>query len=164
MTLAAKTRAAVRDHPFLHDALRAGIINYTATARYLDVGETEAVAAALRRYADELESRDFRGDAPNASSSRGDVRVTMQSGLGIAKQGPPVLVVGDTRLVHNAGSLTAVLASGECSPPALRDVLGRCETHDLDVRAAGVASGTLLVVVPRRDGPDAVRQVEAVFE
>ena len=154
MTLAAKTRAAVRDNPFLHDALRAGIINYTATARYLDVGETEAVAAALRRYADELASPD----------SRGDVRVTMQSGLGVTDGGSAMLVVGDTRLVPTAGSLTAVLASGECSPFALRDVLGRCETHDLDVRAAGVASGTLLVVVTRRDGPDAVRQVEAVFE
>lgn len=164
MTLAAKTRAAVRDHPFLYDALRAGVLNYTATARYLDVGETEAVAAALRRYADELALPASRGDASNASASRGDVRVTMQSGLGVTDEGSAMLVVGDTRLAPNTGSLTAVLASGECSPFALRDVLGRCETHDLDVRAAGVASGTLLVVVTRRDGPDAVRQVEAVFE
>ena len=49
MTVAAETREAVRDHPFLETALRAGVVNYTAAARFLDVGEEEAVAAALRQ-------------------------------------------------------------------------------------------------------------------
>ncbi|PSP45784.1 hypothetical protein BRC63_00815 [Halobacteriales archaeon QH_10_70_21] len=58
MTVAADAREAVRDHPFLETALRAGVLNYTAAARFLDVGDEEAVAAALRRYADELDDHD----------------------------------------------------------------------------------------------------------
>jgi len=34
-SLAARTRDAVRDEPFLFDALRAGVLNYSAAARYL---------------------------------------------------------------------------------------------------------------------------------
>ena len=54
MSLASDTRDAVRRRSFLHAALAAGVVNYTAAARYLDVGEEEAVVAALRRYAEEL--------------------------------------------------------------------------------------------------------------
>ena len=47
-SLAARTREAVRNEPFLHDALRAGVLNYTAVARYLEVdGEHDAIATAL---------------------------------------------------------------------------------------------------------------------
>ena len=54
MTVAAETRRAVRASPFLRDALRAGCVNYTAAARFLDVGDEDAVVAALRRYAEDL--------------------------------------------------------------------------------------------------------------
>jgi hypothetical protein len=40
-------------------------------------------------------------------------------------------------------------------------VLERLRVADIEVRAAGAVEGTLAVVVPRRDGPTALRVVEA---
>jgi len=168
MTVAERTREAVRNHPLLYDALRAGVVNHTAAARFLDVGvdaggagstgaDTEAVAAALRRYAADLDYRPPEGDA----------RVTMESGFGTASRGAGtdtesgLLAVGDTALVPGEGSLTGVLATGEVSPGTLRAVLGRCVAASIEVEAAGVAGDALVVVVPRRDGPDTLRRVEA---
>ncbi|WP_262178523.1 DUF7523 family protein [Haloarcula laminariae] len=153
MSLAAATRDAVRERPFLYDALRAGVVNYTAAARTLDVeGDTDAVATALRRFADELT------DEPVHES---EARVSMRSGLGRVEDGDGALVVGDIRLREGAGSLTGIVASGDVSPPALADVLGCLRAGDIAVRAAGVGEGSLVVVVERRDGPDALRVVES---
>jgi len=161
MTLAARAREAARAHPFVYEGLRAGVINYSAAARLLDVGDEEAVAAALRRYADELSER----DPPDGSA-----RVTMHSGLGTrdgAKDGgdthDPVaglLTVCETTYVQGAGSLTAVAATGDVDPRSLARVLGRFDAEDVAVAAAGVAEDHLVVVVERRDGPDALRLVE----
>ena len=152
MSLAAATREAVRERPFLFDALRAGVVNYTAAARRLDVeGDTDAVATALRRFAEEL------SDGP-ANESRASV--SMRSGLGRVEDAEGVLVVGDTRLADGAGSLTGIVASGDLSAAALGDVLGRLRAADIDVEAAGVGDETLVVVVSRRDGPDALRVIE----
>ncbi len=166
MSVAERTREAVRDHPFLYDALRAGVVNHTAAARFLDVDtdpdpDVEAVAAALRRYAADLDYRPPEGDA----------RVTMESGLGTAARrantgadaendSDTLLAVGDTGLVAGEGSLTAVLATGDVGPGTLHAVLGRCVAADIDVEAAGVAGDSLLLAVSRRDGPDALRRVE----
>jgi hypothetical protein len=61
VTLAAEAREAVRRRPFLYDALGAGVVNYSAAARLLDVdGETDAVVGrrdgpdALRAVEDVL--------------------------------------------------------------------------------------------------------------
>jgi len=152
MSLAAATRDAVRERPFLYDALRAGVVNYTAAARLLDVGgDTDAVATALRRFADEL------AEDPAHES---EARVSMQSGLGRIEDGDAMLVVGDARLRAGAGSLTGIVASGDVSAAALADVLGRLRAVDVAVEAAGVGDGTLVVVVERRAGPDALRVVE----
>ena len=43
---------------------------------------------------------------------------------------------------------------------ALRSVLGRLATEGIAVEAAGVGDEALIVVVGRRDGPDALRAVE----
>lgn len=155
MSLAAATREAVRERPFLHDALRAGVVNYTAAARYLDIGEVEPVAAALRRYAEELDP----------AAGPGTVRVTMESGLGeCSGSGEGMLRVGETAFVPGEGSFTGVLGTGDVSPTALRHVLGRCGVNDIEVHAAGVTAESVLLVVGRRDGPDAVQGMEAVFE
>lgn len=152
MSLAAATRDAVRERPFLYDALRAGVVNYTAAARTLNVdGDTDAVATALRRFAEELSD----GSAHEQRAS-----VSMQSGLGRTDDGDALLVVGDTRLAAGAGSLTGIVASGDLSAAALGDVLGRLRVADIEVDAAGVGAETLVVVVERRDGPDALRVVE----
>ena len=150
MTLAEQARDAARDHPFIHDALEAGVLNYSAAARFLDIGDEEAVAAALRRYGEEL-SYDAGGD---------DVRVTMETGLGRGEGG--LLTVGETGFVPGEGSLTAILVSGAVSVRLFRRVLGRCETADIEVLGAGYRPETILVVVGHRDGPDALRLVESV--
>ncbi|WP_336339589.1 DUF7523 family protein [Haloarcula brevis] len=156
MSLAAATRDAVRERPFLYDALRAGVVNYTAAARTLDVdGDAEAVATALRRFAEELD------DHPAHDS---DARVSMQSGLGRAETTDAVLQVGDAAFAEGAGSLTGIVATGDLSPPALAEVLGRLRAADVAVDAAGVTGDALVVVVRRRAGPDALRVVEAVVQ
>ena len=151
MTLAADTRAAVRHHPFLYDALRSGVVNYTAAARFLDIdGETDSVVAALRRFAADLPDYERPGDAPP---------VSMESGLGEGDPADAVLAVGDLALVPDEGSLTAITAGG-ADAAALRQVLGRLATAEVSVEAAAVGGGSLVVVVGRREGADAVRAVE----
>lgn len=160
MTLAADTRNAVRRNPFVFEALRAGVLNYTAAARFLDVGDLDPVAAALRRYAEEL---------PNHESDSRDARVTMQSGLGAvemdegdetSRESDALLTIGSRALVPDAGSLAGVLATGAVDARALAHVLDRLAIEKVDVAAAGIAGDGLLVVVGRRAGPDAVRIVE----
>ena len=157
MTLAADTRRAVRRNPFVFEALRAGVLNYTAAARFLDVGDLDPVAAALRRYADEL---------PAHEHTARDARVTMQSGLGaretdeMGSKNDALLAVGGRALVPDTGSLTGVLATGEVDARALAQVLDRLAVEDVEVAAAGVAGDGLVVAVGRRDGPDAVRTIE----
>jgi len=155
MSLAAATRDAVRERPFLYDALRAGVCNYTAAARLLDIdGETDAVATALRRFSEELD------DGP---AYDGEARVSMTSGLGRSEDGTALLTVGDARFAEGAGSLTGIVGSGDVSAAALGDVLGRLRASEIPVEAAGVGDETLVVVVPRRDGPDARCPVAGVF-
>jgi hypothetical protein len=154
-TVAARTRAAVRADPFLYHALRAGVVNYTAAARYLDTGEPEPVAAALRRFAEDLPP--YEADARTAP-------VTMQSGVGPADADDALLSVGDTGFAADGGDKTAVVATGEVDAAALARVLCRLTTADVEVSAAGVAGDTLVVVVERRAGADAVRVVEDALD
>ena len=160
MTVAADTRAAVRERPFLHTALRAGIVNYTAAARFLQeradvsAADEEAIAAALRRYADELDDYEL----PERRAS-----VSIRSGIDpadAATAADALLSVGDTAFAADGGELTAVVAGGEVDADALCDVLARLRTADVGVVAAAGVDGTLAVVVSRRDGPDTVRAVE----
>jgi hypothetical protein len=168
MSTAAATREAVRDHPFLLQALRAGVVNYTAAAKYLDTaGETEAVATALRRFADEL---------PPLETRDADARVRMESGVGLVEAGTgeatdagggdgvdaeePLLSVGDAAVVPGAGSLTAVLATGDVDVASLSAVCSRLAAEEIDAEVAAVGAATLLVVVGRRDGVASLRAVE----
>jgi len=164
-TLADRAREAARRHPFVLEGLAAGVVNYTAAARFLDLaGEEEAVAAALRRYA---------GDLRRSTDGR-DARVTMQTGVGIgdgdagtgagdegddADDADPLLSVGGTT-VTDGGDHTALLARGSVDAPALAAVLRRFEAEGIDPTAAGVAGDALVVVVGRRAGADALRVVE----
>jgi hypothetical protein len=157
MSLASETRDAVRARPFLCDALAAGVVNYAALARELDIeGDTEAITAALRRFA---------GDLPDPAAARSEATVRMKSGLerlGGADDGEELFRVGENGYTAGTGSLTGVLATGDLGAGALERALGRLRSHDVGVEAAGVAGGTLLVVVDRRDGASAVRLIEEV--
>lgn len=167
-SLAARARAAVDDRPFLRTALAADVVNYAAAARTLDLdtddantdtdpsaepGRIDAVAAALRRYAEELE---FDTEARSA-------RVTMEGRLGETDE-TGLLSVNGTNYASGAGTLTGVLAAGDVDARALAAVLSRFDAAGVDPEAAGVAGGALLVVVQRRDGPDAVRLTERALD
>lgn len=154
MSLAAETREAVRARPFLHAALQAGVVNYTAAARYLDVGDPEPVAAALRRYAEEL---------PTYDSPEGNPRLEMHSGVAPVAPSQALLTVGGTALGVDGGDSTAIIAHGELSAEALEHILGRLRIEDISVEAAGVCAAALVVVVPRREGANALRLVERAF-
>ncbi|WP_049984849.1 DUF7523 family protein [Halobellus rufus] len=170
MSLAAETRAAVRARPWLLRALRAGVVNYAAAAESLDVdGDTDSVATALRRFADDL---------PEPDATTRDVTVRMRSGVGLAgvdvehgdsKASPEteaetLLSVGESAIVTADGSLTAIVVNGEVDPSALSTVVDRLAAENVVVDAAGVAGGELVVVVPRRDGANALRHVESALE
>ena len=157
MSLASRTREAVRSHPFLYDGLRAGVVNYTAAARFLDLGadDEEAVVAALRRYAEDL---------PEYESDGTSARVSMESGLGDGDAEEALLTVGDTALAPGEGKLTGILATGGVDAAALAHVLNHLRAQGVAVTAAGVGGDALLVVVERRAGADAVRAVEAALE
>ncbi|MFB6081777.1 MAG: hypothetical protein ABEJ67_03045 [Halanaeroarchaeum sp.] len=149
-SLAAQTRAAVDAHPFLRDGLRAGVVNFAAAARFLDVeGGEEAIATALRRYADEL---------PPLDSRDASVRVTMQSGVG--EGDGDLLTIGGTGYAEDAGSSTAIQAVGEVDESLFGTVLSRLAARDVVLDAAGYRDDAIVLVVARRDATSALTVVE----
>lgn len=151
MSTAAETREAVQAYPFLLDALRAGVLNFSAAARFLDIEDVDAGAAALRRLADELP--DFE-DAPP------DVRVRMESGIGRVDPGEGLLRVGETVLGRDAGSWTAIIAEGELGAGAVARILARMAETGVEPLASGFDGDRLVIVTDRSDGPAAIRCVE----
>jgi hypothetical protein len=159
MSLAAETREAVRKRPYLLCALRAGVVNYAAAAESLDVeGDVDSVATALRRYAEDL---------PDLSTEARDATVRMRSGVGLAGEDVAaaddddrVLTVGGVEMVAADGPLTALVARGDVDARALSAAVSRLDAEDVVVDAAGVAGDELVVVVPRRQGANALRLVE----
>ena len=170
MSLAAETRAAVRARPWLLRALRAGVINYAAAAESLDVdGDADSIATALRRFAEDLSEPEL---------TTRDVTVRMRSGVGLAgvdvdEDGSTVdaksdvdalLSVGESAIVTADGSLTAIVVDGDVDAQALSAVVDRLAAENVVVDAAGIAGDELVVVVPRRDGANALRHVESALE
>lgn len=151
---AERTREAVRARPFLLEALRAGVVNYSAAAEDLDVeADPETVAAALRRYAAEL---------PPLGRERRRARVTIRRGVGVREAADDgadsMLSVGDAAVV-DGGDATALVIDGDVDGRTLAHVVSRLEIEDHSVAAAGVAEESLVVVVEDR-GAAAVRTVE----
>jgi hypothetical protein len=180
MSLAADARQAVRARPSLYRALRAGVVNYRAAADALDLdGDPDAVATALRRFADDLEPLSTRAVDATVRMQSGvrlvdgntdaDVRAGDDGGDADADDGvdsglptdPDDLVasVGRTRVVRG-GDLTAIRVRGDVDAPAGSHVLDRLELAGVVVDAAAVGGDELVVVVPRRQGATALRLVE----
>lgn len=150
MSVAEKTRSAVRQRPFLQAALRAGIVNYAAAARTIDVSDDiDAVATALRRFREQL---------PEWKTEDREVRVSMRSGLEPTDDG--LLVIGDQGFAAGNGELTAIVATGTVDAVALEHVLAVLRTNQINVTAAGVSSESLIVVVDRQRAADALRRIE----
>lgn len=157
MSLADRTRRAAREHPFVVDALRAGVVNYAAAARYLDVdGDTDAVATALNRFAADL-------DASPEDAGTGSVR--MHRGVSpVEGTGEGLLSVGEQCYAADGGRLTGLVATGDPGPLALERTLGRLRVEGIEVAAAGVAADGLAVVVEGGDGAAALRILEDVLQ
>ncbi|THE64769.1 hypothetical protein D8Y22_10955 [Salinadaptatus halalkaliphilus] len=159
MSLAADTRQALEEYPFLQTALRADVVNYTAAARFLSVdGDTDAVATALRRYAEEL--------PPYDCESR-DVRVRMESGFGRLENGTngeAFLRAGTAVFGPTGGDLTVIVATGEVDSNALTAVLLRVHSQEVTPVAAGVSEDALIVVVDHLEGATALRAIENALE
>ncbi|PSQ60296.1 hypothetical protein BRD18_01415 [Halobacteriales archaeon SW_7_71_33] len=164
MTIAARTREAVRACPALWTALAADAVNYTAAARLIaadvdaDDDDHEAVVAALRRYADELRVERVSTDAS----------VRMVSGVGLVDRSETetsLLTVGERAVVDGAGTHTALVIEGEdLDGRALGTVLARLDAEGIAADAAGLADERAVVAVDRRDGADAVRAVEDALD
>jgi len=134
MSLAADTREAVRDRPFLLDALRAGVVNYAAAAAWLTStaglnGDEEAIAAALRR---------FRDDLPAYATAEHSASVSMRSGVGVVdgpsalREDADVLLRVGTVAVTDEGDDTALLLTGDVGARTLAaalDALVAVEPH-----------------------------------
>ena len=153
MSLAAETREAVRERPVLYDALRAGVVNYTAAAETLAIdGDREAIATALRRFTESLSEN---ADEPTDRS----LTVRMDRSV------DPDELDAVPSTVETAGvddAVTAVRARGGVDAEMLATVCDRLRIAEIDILAASVAADLLVVVVPQRAGVDTLRTVEAV--
>ena len=175
MSLAAETREAVRRRPVLYDALRAGIVNYTAAADSLDIdGDTESIATALRRFGESLSADDADVDSGGNSDEAADRSLTVRMESGIDRVDADALLAvdgvgfggdGDTEptpdVADESPSLTAIHATGDVDSELLATVVDRLRIDEIEVHAAGVADDALVVLVPRRSGATALRLVEA---
>ncbi len=158
MSLAAETRRAADEYPFLRTALRAGVVNYTAAARFLEIdGEVDAVATALRRYAEEL---------PTYERDARDVRVRMESGIGPVDAGSDdaLIVVGGMSFGFDGGGQTAIVAAGDVDAAALAAVLQGLSLEEIIPASAAVGGDSMVVVVDRLEGANALRAVENALE
>ena len=152
MSIAERTRNAVDRRPFLVEALRADVVNYTAAARYLDIGETDAVAAALRRYAEEL---------PADPSTGGDVRLRMITGIGRSTaDDDAVLMIGSSAFVPEDGDLTAVVAEGDIRTSHTAAILSRLALDETALEGMAADDERLIIVTDRRAAPSVLRIVE----
>jgi hypothetical protein len=172
MTVAAATREAVRNRPTLYDALRAGVVNYTAAADSLDVeGDRDAIATALRRFAAELHAE----PAPTRSTDR-ELTVRLHSDIesvdaadtllavdGVGVGQPASTSLANKRAVETE-SQTALRVTGDVDAHLLASTVDRLRIAGIPVTATGLAAGTMVLVVPRGDGPTALQLVEATAD
>ncbi|MFP4218291.1 MAG: hypothetical protein ACLFR6_05570 [Salinarchaeum sp.] len=153
-SIADRTRRALREQPFLHEALRAGVLNHRAAARTLDVtGDTDAIATALRRYGKGL-----------SSESPPSVTVRMRRNVSIATDAADLglLTVGSTTIQDDgAGDATALLLRGADARTLARATL-RLTLEDIMPLAAGIAEDMAILAVQADAGTTALRAVESI--
>lgn len=154
MSIAAATRNAVDREPFLRLAIRAGVVNYSAAARYLDVGDPDAVAAALRRLAEEL---------PPVERTDPACRIRVRRGARIVEhEDDAVLRVGEMGVAVDDGELAVLIVVGELTAAIVGSMLYSLAATDIDVPAAGWAGEQLVIACPSNDAVAALRTIEEV--
>ena len=165
MSLAAATREAVRNRPVLYDALRAGIVNYTAAADSLAIdGDREAIATALRRFAADLNADDATEGRSITVRLHSDIEAVDVDAL-LAVDGAGLTPAGtalDGSPSIDTDGRTALRVTGDVDARLLSAVLDRLRIAEIPVAAAGCTDGAMVVVVDRRNGPTAVQLIETV--
>lgn len=157
MSLASRARSEVDRYPFLRRGLQAGVINYTAAARFLDIdGDIDAVATALRRYANELDDPRF---------SDRTVAIRMQSGVDLRTETDDrLLVVDDVGVESDGGPYTAISVSGAIEIDRYRRALAILDAEGIETVASGISDETMVVITPNQQAARAVDVIEAVMQ
>lgn len=152
MNTAEITREAATRHPFLVEALRAGIVNYTAAARFLDVGEVDVVAAALRRFAAEL---------PATEPAERELRIRMLTGVEkVPRADGAILSVDERGFGVGRGEHSAIQIEGPIDSTFVAGVWGQLAVAGVEVVAAAHDHDRLVIVVSKNDGPRVIQLIE----
>lgn len=151
MSTAERTREALRQHPFLVLALRADILNYRATARFLDIGDPDAVAAALRRYRQELDE---------FTPGELDLRIRVRRNVDLEELAADGMAPGVDAPADD--SYSAITAAGEPTPAFVATAVLGLATAGIRVTAQGATAEQAVFVVPNDDAAAALRTVEAI--
>ena len=136
MSLAAITRRAVRKTPYLYDALRAGIVNYSAAARMLNLeGQDAAISVSLQRLSKEL---------PPLEMASIDASITISS--------------------DETKQRAKIVIEGPVDAKALSHLILVCHMNEIRIIEASVVMGEIDIVVEWKDGPNSLRLIERALE
>ncbi|MFL2520896.1 MAG: hypothetical protein ACJ0QU_00715 [Halobacteriales archaeon] len=136
MSLAAITRRAVRKTPYLYDALRAGIVNYSAAARMLNLeGQDAAISVSLQRLSKEL---------PPLEMASIDANITISS--------------------DETKQRAKIVIEGPVDAKALSHLILVCHMNEIRIIEASVVMGEIDIVVEWKDGPNSLRLIERALE
>ena len=154
MSIAATTREAIQRHPCLLDAMFLGVVNYTAAARFLDVGDTEAVAAALRR---------LRENNADSRTEQVEFRIRMERGIGeVTEEDDALFCIGNTRYGKTGGKLTVITANGTLTARRLGTIALRLSYATIEIEALTMNQEALFVLVPSVQAAKSIQCIEDV--
>lgn len=132
MSLAASTRRKVKNTPYLYDALRAGIVNYSAAARMLDLeGEDTAVSVSLQRLSKDLSPLEMSSVDANITINSDEVKQRVK-----------------------------ILIEGGVDAKILSHLILVCHMNEIHVREASMEDKKINIVVGWKDGPNSLRLIE----
>ncbi|WP_415487561.1 hypothetical protein [Candidatus Hikarchaeum yamanae] len=136
MSLAAITRREVRKTPYLYDAIRAGIVNYSAAARMLDLeGQDTAVSVSLQRLNKEL---------PPLEMERIDANITISS--------------------DETNQQVKIMVEGPVDAKILSHLILVCHMNEIRIIEASISRGEIQIVVEWKEGPNSLRIIERALE
>ena len=132
MSLASDTRREVKNIPYLCEALRAGIINYSATGRSLGLeGEDTAISVSLQRLRNEL---------PPLKVINVEANIPISS--------------------DESGKQSKILVEGDINAKVLSHLILICHINEVLIEEIRMVKSRIEVVVEWRDGPNALRLIE----
>lgn len=142
MSTAAAARRAIRAHPFLLAALRAGVLNYSAAARFLELDDVEAGAAALRRLGNE---------ETEVGPREPELRIRIERDVPAA--------LADS-LESDQADLRAIVATGSIASMTVARIVARFDDADVDLLGMTWTPDRLTIAVASSSTATALRCVE----